>query len=284
MKRRGVSHRYKLLFGVAGATLLVLLGVGVGFIILLSGGFSTAATTQHFAATHRLLDLGLRVSVKAASRDIAVPSLDDAAIERGMACFREHCVQCHGAPAQAQSPAARGLLPIPSTLAEAAKDWSPASLYYITKKGIRMTGMPAWEFRMSEQSLWSTVAFLTTLPQLTEQQYRQMQTSSPSSSCPTNTVSPGVTSPERGDVLLRQYACHSCHRIQGVTGPKTYVGPALVDWSQRKYIAGVLPNTRDNLIKWIRDPKAVSVKTLMPNLEVPEAHAAEMATYLMALR
>ncbi|MBC7983579.1 MAG: cytochrome c [Candidatus Obscuribacterales bacterium] len=282
-KSGGIGHRYKLLFGALGATAVLLVGVAVGFVILLSGGFSTAATTQHFAVTHRLLDLGLRVSVNAASRNIDAPPLADRAmLQNGMACYRLHCVQCHGSPGQAQSPEARGMLPIPTSLAQASRDWSPAALYYITKKGIRMTGMPAWEFRLSEQSLWSTVAFLAALPLLTESQYQQMHNESEATACPPNTQSPAFTSHKRGDMLLRQYACHSCHRIQGITGPQTYVGPALMNWPQRKFIAGVVPNTRDNLIKWIQDPQAVSHQTLMPNLDVPEAHAGEMATYLMA--
>jgi mono/diheme cytochrome c family protein len=266
MKLRDIQHRHRLLFGVVGAAALLLVGAAIGFIVLLSGAFSTAATTQHFALTHRLLDLGLLVSVRAASRDIEAPPLNDATmIRQGMACYEQHCALCHGAPGIALSKAAQGMLPIPTTLVEATRDWSPESLYYITKKGIRMTGMPAWEFRLSEQSLWATVAFLQTLPSLTESRYRQLAQVTQPTSCPTNTASPALTSSERGDVLLRQYACHSCHRIQDV-------------------IAGILPNTEDNLVRWIRNPQAVSPQTLMPNLEVPESHAREMAIYLLALQ
>ena len=283
MKFRDIKQRHRLLLGVGGAIALVLIGAAVGFIVLLSGAFSTAATTQHFALTHRLLDLGLLVSVRAASRDIDVPPLNDAAmIRQGIACFQQHCVLCHGAPGIALSKAAQGMLPIPTTLVEATRDWSPESLYYITKKGIRMTGMPAWEFRLSEQSLWATVAFLQTLPSLTESRYRQLSSVTQATSCPTNTGSPALTSHERGDVLLRQYACHSCHRIQDVIGPETYLAPALIDWPKRKYIAGVMPNTENNLVQWIRNPQSISPQTLMPNLDVPESHAREMAAYLLA--
>lgn len=282
-KRAGIAHRRKLLFGALGAIALMLIGVSIGFAILLSGGFSTAATTQHFAVTHRLLDLGLRISVNARADDIDVPDLNNEAMQRrGAACYQLHCEQCHGAPGLAPSPQGQGMLPIPADLAEGTREWSPAALYYITKNGIRMTGMPAWEFRMSEESLWNTVAFLNVLPTVDESTYRELRSISQSEQCERNTTSPAFTSAERGDVLLRQYACHSCHRIQGVTGPNTYVGPALIDWSRRKYIAGILPNTRENLVKWIQNPQAVDSKSLMPNLGVPPAHAREMAIYLLA--
>jgi mono/diheme cytochrome c family protein/cytochrome c551/c552 len=285
MKFRDISHRHRLLFGIVGATALLLIGAIVGFVILLSGAYSTAATTQHFALTHRLLDIGLQMSVRSAARDVTVPPLNDATmIQQGMACLQQHCVQCHGAPARAPDPSARGMLPIPSSLTEAARDWSAASLYYITKKGIRMTGMPAWEFRLSEHSLWSTVALLAAMPTMNESQFGQIADAAKNSSCPTNTASPAFTSDKRGDVLLRQYACDSCHRIDGVIGPESYVGPALIDWPKRKYIAGVMPNTQDNLVRWIRDPQAISAQSLMPDLDVPDAHAREMAIYLLTPR
>ncbi|HTE39904.1 MAG TPA: c-type cytochrome [Steroidobacteraceae bacterium] len=284
-KPGGVKHRHKLWFGVVGASALVLAGVAAGFVILLSGGFSTAATTQHFWITHRLLDIGLSVSVNAAASHIKVPALTDPTmIAQGMACYRMHCIDCHGAPGEAPAAAGRGMLPVPAPLSQATRDWSTAALYYITKKGVRMTGMPAWEFRMSEHSLWSTVALLAAMPQLSISQFDDLKARSQSSTCPVNTVSPQTPYPDRGEMLLRQYACHSCHRIEGVTGPKTYAGPELNRWSERKYIAGVLPNTRQNLTQWIHNPQSVNPLTMMPNLAVPESHAEEIARYLLAPR
>jgi hypothetical protein len=81
-------------------------------------------------------------------------------------------------------------------------------------------------------------------------------------------------------VLLRQYACHSCHRIEGVVGPRIDAGPPLIDWSQRAFIAGVLPNTEENLTRWIMDPSAISPQTLMPDLDVAPEHARAMARFL----
>jgi mono/diheme cytochrome c family protein len=285
MALRTISHRHKILFGAAGAAALILIGVSAGFVILLSGGFTTAATVQHFRITHRLLDLGLRISVKTAARDIDTPSLiEDAMLRDGASCYVQHCAQCHGAPGDAPGAAARGLLPVPSPLVHAAFKWSPAELYYITKEGIRMTGMPAWGFRISERDLWSTVAFMQALPQLSPAQYRQASQDSMSYACGQNRESPTVTSRERGDVLLRQYACHSCHRIDGVVGPNVDVGPPLRAWSRQHYIAGVLPNTQANLIKWIANPRAVSPQTLMPDMAVPETHATEIATFLLTMQ
>jgi mono/diheme cytochrome c family protein len=275
--------RHKLMVMIAGAVGLVLIGMGAGFILLLSGAYSTSATTQHFRVTHRLLDIGLQYSVRTASRDIEVPALDrPGMVEHGAACYVKYCVQCHGAPGVGPTDEGKGLLPIPDPLAQTAREWPSQWLYYVTSKGVRMTGMPAWEYRISSNGRWATVAFMKQLPFLTADQYGALQASVHPSDCEPATESVPY-SEERAKVTLRQYACDSCHIIEGVVGPRNYAGPVLVDWSKRKYIAGIAPNTHENLVRWIRDPQAMSPGTLMPDLKVAEAHARDMATYLMRL-
>ncbi|HEX6637617.1 MAG TPA: hypothetical protein VF033_08160, partial [Steroidobacteraceae bacterium] len=148
------------------------------------------------------------------------------------------------------------------------------------REGVRMTGMPAWEYRLSERSLWATVAFIRTLPDLDRDGYREISEASAHTRC-----EPRSSVPEHhpdAEVLLRQYGCHSCHRIEGVIGPEVDTGPPIVDWPRRAYIAGVMPNTRANLARWIEDPVQVSPQTLMPDLDVPPAHARAMADFLFS--
>ena len=278
------APRRKVVLLAAGATALLLAGVAAGFVLLLSGAYSTAATTQHFRLTHRLLDAGLRYSVRTASREIDVPALDSPeSIEQGAACYARYCVQCHGAPAASLAAEGRGMLPVPGNLAQSAREWAPAWLFYVTSKGVRMTGMPAWEYRISEDSRWSTVAFLERLPFLTGPQYEELQARARLRECEAPDEPQLPYSEDRAKVALRQYACHGCHRIEGVVGPKSYSGPALLDWSRRKYIAGAAPNTHENLVRFLRDPQAISPGSLMPNLQIAESDANDMATYLMQL-
>ena len=280
--------RHRLLFGMLGAAAILVVGILAGIAILLSGALSTAATEQHSRFTYWLLDTGLRYSLRSAADGIEAPSLSDASmIQRGRSCFRVHCVHCHGAPAQARELHGLGMMPIPNDLTQASRDWPPAWLYYVTAKGVRMTGMPAWEFRLSDADLWATVAFLKTMPELPRAGFRDLDPLPPGAGCASDAAAlalraQGYDADERGKVVLRQYACHACHRIEGVVGPDAHVGPALTDWPTRRYIAGTLPNTRENLVRWIMDPAAVSPGTLMPDLGVTEAHAREMADYLFS--
>lgn len=89
--------------------------------------------------------------------------------------------------------------------------------------------------------------------------------------------------PARGELVLRDYGCHSCHVIPGVRGANALVGPPLTAWSKRHYIAGTLSNTPENLIQWLQYPQTVEPGTAMPNLGVTEQDARDMGAYLYTL-
>jgi cytochrome c2 len=90
--------------------------------------------------------------------------------------------------------------------------------------------------------------------------------------------------PDRGPLLIRSYGCGTCHTIAGVTGANGLVGPPLTGIAQRSYIAGVLPNAPENMVRWIENPKAVDSLTAMPVLGVSSADARDIAAYLYTLR
>jgi cytochrome c2 len=89
---------------------------------------------------------------------------------------------------------------------------------------------------------------------------------------------------ENGRLLLQQYGCGSCHTIPGVANARGNVGPPLSGIGNRVYLAGVLPNTAENMVRWIREPQRVDPLTAMPDLQVPERHARDMVVYLLKLR
>ena len=88
----------------------------------------------------------------------------------------------------------------------------------------------------------------------------------------------------RGKIAIRTHGCASCHTIPGIHGADSLVGPPLTSISQRTYLAGILRNTPENLVKWIHDPPAVDPRTAMPNVHVSEAEARDIASYLYTLR
>jgi cytochrome c len=87
-----------------------------------------------------------------------------------------------------------------------------------------------------------------------------------------------------GQVALAEYGCNSCHHIPGIRNADSLVAPPLNSWSQRNFIAGLLPNTQTDLERWIQNPQDVQPGNAMPNLGVTEIDARDMAAYLLSLR
>lgn len=83
-----------------------------------------------------------------------------------------------------------------------------------------------------------------------------------------------------GRTAIRTYGCGACHAIAGVSGADGEVGPPLRHFGERRTIAGRLPNTPPNLVRWIRQPQEIDPGTLMPDLGVDETDARDIAAYL----
>ena len=54
-------------------------------------------------------------------------------------------------------------------------------------------------------------------------------------------------------------------------------------WAVTAFVATRLPNTRDNLVAWIREPQRIDPDSAMPSLSVGAADAQDMAAYLEQL-
>lgn len=90
--------------------------------------------------------------------------------------------------------------------------------------------------------------------------------------------------PRHGKEAISRYGCSACHTIPGVRGADALVGPPLTQMGSRSYIAGVLPNNPDNMIRWLENPPGVDRLTAMPNLGVTERDARDIAGYLYTLK
>ena len=281
---------------VASGAIAALIGLAVVF----GGLYDVSAARQHTQPVYSLLETAMRQAVRLRARDIEVPALDDTAmITRGAACFRDKCVQCHGAPGVAQGDIGKSMQPLPGPLVDARQRWLPRELYWVTRHGIKMSGMPAWEFRLADEDLWALVAFMNRLPQLSPQEFAAM-TQSPAHSAawqqgaksapaavqgcgPSRSTLPRAGDIERGQQALYQYACNACHTIPGVTGSSPGVGPPLAGMAGRRTVGGRLDNTPENMVRWLRHTREIDPLTAMPEMGVTEQDARDIAAYLGTL-
>lgn len=98
------------------------------------------------------------------------------------------------------------------------------------------------------------------------------------------TPTAGLGDPQAGAELIAATGCGSCHIIPGITGAEGLVGPPLNHMARRIYIAGLLRNTPDNMVTWLRDPQSVVPGNAMPDMELDEQQARDITAYLYTLR
>jgi cytochrome c2 len=90
--------------------------------------------------------------------------------------------------------------------------------------------------------------------------------------------------PNRGQDALVTYGCVTCHLIPGVREARGLVGPPLTQIASRAYLAGRLPNTPPNILRWIQHPRSIDERTAMPDVGVTDPDARDIAAYLYTLR
>lgn len=155
------------------AVILVVLLAGVAFIY--SGAYNVAASDEHASFVRSLLetakDRSIRVNAQRAT--LTLPT-DSASLRRGYQGYEEMCVVCHGAPGQERGWMGKGMNPQPPDLAESAEEFSSEEIFWVLRHGIKLAGMPALEATHDEQALLELTAFVEALPEMTEQEYRQL--------------------------------------------------------------------------------------------------------------
>lgn len=138
-----------------------------------SGFYDVSARTSHTGPVAWLLSTTSRAAIRRRATVIDVPDLStESLVQAGVNDYEAMCADCHGAPGRAATALAQGLNPEAPDLAESATSMSPGELFWVTKNGIKMTGMPAWGATHDDASLWPVVAFLTRLPELDADGYR----------------------------------------------------------------------------------------------------------------
>ncbi len=159
---------------VAVIVALALLAIG-GFAFIYLGIFDIAANRPHSNLTLWFINKTVMQSVKHRARGITPPDLSNPSMVRsGSYRFQQMCVQCHGGPGVERSEAGEGLYPQGPDLARAKRHWAPQELFWITKNGLKMTGMPAWGRTSTDEEIWAMVAFMEQMPAISPEKYQQM--------------------------------------------------------------------------------------------------------------
>ncbi len=144
----------------------------LGVIFIYSGIYNVSAIKPETGISKWVLETTSDNSVEHHSKGIKVPDLNNPSmIKEGFAHYKEMCESCHGAPGKKETDLAKGLNPPAPDLSESGQEMSAEELFWVTKNGIKMTGMPAWGRTHPDNKIWAIVAAVKQLHNTSPEEY-----------------------------------------------------------------------------------------------------------------
>lgn len=88
---------------------------------------------------------------------------------------------------------------------------------------------------------------------------------------------------KKGQAAFLAESCVNCHRIGGTSAKGTYA-PDLTHLMSRQTLAsGILPNTKENLRQWVKNPQKDKPRCLMPAFNLSKTDEDAIVEYLRSL-
>jgi len=87
-----------------------------------------------------------------------------------------------------------------------------------------------------------------------------------------------------GKVAFLAESCVNCHRVRGTPARGTYAPDLTHLMSRDTLAAGVLPNNKENLDRWVNDPQQPKPGCLMPAFGLADRRRDAIVRYLASLR
>lgn len=156
---------------VIGGLSVLLVLASVAAVVVFAGFYPIAASGGHVPVVGWVLEKTMHNSVSRQASDLTAPQLSRSAILGGGSHFKGMCQQCHGGPGAMPEPFATAMNPDPPELTQASREFSREEIFWITKHGIAMTGMPAFGQSADDQELWEIAAFVEQLPAISASEY-----------------------------------------------------------------------------------------------------------------
>ncbi len=156
---------------------LAVIGLASALWVIIGGRFDVASSAELPQPIHDLIHQTRVNAVRREARDLSIelPDLDDETLMfEAVVGFESMCADCHHPPGASPSALAQGLNPPPADLTESAGKRSTEELFWVTKHGIRMSGMPAWGPTHSDDELLPVVALIERFPAFADHDYGEL--------------------------------------------------------------------------------------------------------------
>lgn len=144
----------------------------------LFGRYDVSSTKPHPTVVSMIFHSITERSIQRNSATLTVPyDVNDRDIYvEGFKEYEHMCVQCHGAPGIEPSPTGEGLFPKPPKFpSEEFNEYSLKDIFWVTKNGVKMTGMPAYGPTHEDKTIWAIAIFLDKSRDLSEVEYKKLR-------------------------------------------------------------------------------------------------------------
>lgn len=132
----------------------------------------------------------LEETIARAARNMAIPgsakneknpfSATSETLKEARRHFADHCATCHANDGSGQTEIGQNLYPKPPDMRlPRTQELTDGQIYYIIHNGVRLTGMPAWGESHQDEDSWELVLFIRHLPNLTEEEKKDMERFNP---------------------------------------------------------------------------------------------------------
>ena len=168
-----------MLFGISLTLGISLLGA---YVLVRSGLIPANADAQPSQIETWLASTSLEATLARVAPTEANPiALTDQNLTEGVQLFAHNCAICHGSAkgSASPSPIAKGLYQKPPQFGTDGVEDDPEGVsFWKIKHGIRLTGMPAFGYTLSDTQMWTLALFLKhmdKLPPTAQLAWRQVQ-------------------------------------------------------------------------------------------------------------
>lgn len=151
------------------------IGVALAFCVVVGGAYAfiamgmlpvgadNAPGTIERTLSHKAVNAYVERHAERAANPVQITS---AALSEGAREYEEHCALCHGGAHQRISSLRYKFSPpVPQIINRVPHD-EEYRLFWVTKHGTRMTGMPAWDGILTDEQMWKIIAFVKRSNQL----------------------------------------------------------------------------------------------------------------------
>lgn len=139
----------------------------IGFGVLYFGLYPVNADTTPFWLEKKLAHMAVDAYVDRQTDSLEIPmTATPEVLLEGMKAFKSNCAGCHGSPTHKDTTFAYALYPRAPQIGVKGTHGKVKETFWITKHGIRMSGMPAFGSMLSDDQIWKIGHFLDNLEKL----------------------------------------------------------------------------------------------------------------------